>query len=49
MHLPHLVWHLPKASASKRLVLVSSLNSTNILQTPQILRALPVRDVIRNL
>ena len=49
---PHLVRRLPKASASKRkstlLVRYPVLNSTNFLdKIPQILRALPVRDVIR--
>ena len=47
---PPFVRHLPKASASKRkatlLVRCPVLNSTNFLQIPKILRALPVRDVI---
>ena len=47
---PHLVRHLPKASrASERQPSSpeADLNSTNFLQIPRILRALPVSDVIR--
>ena len=49
----HLARYPPKASASKRkstlFVRCPVLNSTNFLQIPKILRALPVCDVIRTL
>ena len=46
---PHLVRHLPKASASKRKSTVSSRGRSQLYsqKSPQILRALPVRDLIR--